>query len=220
MENGGAGIMRICLVSSEILGAHRNGGIGTATSNLSILLAENGHSVTLFYNGYNAEHMPLDPRDPWAAYYKAASITVVQFPGSQARIIPSIMKQPVEVYEQLRGQNFDLIIFQECLALGHACTVAKRAGLAFDRTVLATITHSSTPWCLEANRSFPQHPEQLALMHMEQQATELSDAVVSPSRYLVGWMKQADWKLPEFGRKSGSAQQPLQAQLRLSSSLL
>ena len=185
--------MRICLVSNEILGAHRNGGIGTATSNLAILLAQNSHSVTQFYVG----HMPLDQRDPWAAYYKAANVGVVHFPGSQARISPFWIKQSVEIYEQLRGRNFDLIIFQDWMALGHACMVAKRAGLAFDRTGLAVITHSSTPWILEANRAFPQTPEHLALMHMERQAIELSDAVVSPSRYLVGWMKQAEWKLPD-----------------------
>jgi O-antigen biosynthesis protein len=185
--------MRICLVSNEILGAHRNGGIGTATSNLALLLAVNGHSVLQFYVG----HTPLDTRDPWAAYYKAANVGVMHFPGSRARISPFWMKQSVEIYEQLRGQNFDLIIFQDWMALGHACMVAKRTGLAFDRTVLAVITHSSTAWMLEANRSFPQTPEHLALMHMERQAIELSDAVVSPSRYLVEWMKQAEWKLPD-----------------------
>jgi glycosyltransferase involved in cell wall biosynthesis len=184
--------MNICLVSNEILGAHRNGGIGTATSHLAVLFATGGHAVTLFYVG----DTPLDTRDRWAAIYRAMNIDVVHYPGSQARISPSWMKQPVEIFGQLRGKEFDLILFQEWMALGHACMVAKRTGLAFSRTTLATITHSSTRWLLEANQSFPNRADQLALQHMEKQAVELSDALVSPSVYLRDWMTKADWRLP------------------------
>lgn len=185
--------MKICLVSSEILGAHRNGGIATATSHLALLLARNGHSVTLFYVGGT----PLEPMSPWASYYRIANVAICNYPGSSAHLNPGWMKQPVEIYDQLQYQSFDVIVFQEWLALGHACMVAKRAGLAFGHTTLASITHSSTPWLLQANQSFPSSPRDLALMHMEQQAVEFADAVVSPSRYLTEWMLRAGWKLPD-----------------------
>jgi len=185
--------MKICLVSNEILGAYRNGGIGTATSHLALLLARNGHSVTLFYTGGES----LEPLSPWASYYETAGVTVCHFPGSQARVNPRWMKQPVAIYELLEGQGFDVIVFQDWMALGHACAIAKRAGLGFDRTTLAVITHSSTAWILEANHSFPKTRDDLALIHMEQQAVELADAVVSPSLHLREWMTGAGWRLPE-----------------------
>jgi glycosyltransferase involved in cell wall biosynthesis/GT2 family glycosyltransferase len=184
--------MKICLVSNEILGAHRNGGIGTTTSHLALLLSDRGHSVTLFYTGPAS----LEPLSPWAAYYAMAKITVTHYPGAQARISPHWMRQPVGIYEQLREASFEVILFQDWMALGHACIIAKRAGLAFQRTTLSVITHSSTKWILEANRVFPTRAEQLALMHMEQQAVELADAVVSPSQYLKDWMASSGWKLP------------------------
>jgi GT2 family glycosyltransferase/glycosyltransferase involved in cell wall biosynthesis len=185
--------MKICLVSNEILGAHRNGGIGTATSHLAMLLAANGHSVTLFYAGSE----PLDPLSPWASHYKTVSIAVSHHPRSYVNLRPPWMKQPVAIYEQLQYQTFDVILFQEWMALGHSCLIAKRAGLAFEHTTLGVITHSSTPWLLEANRSFPKSHAELALMHMEQQTVELADAVVSPSHHLMEWMNRAGWKLPK-----------------------
>jgi glycosyltransferase involved in cell wall biosynthesis/GT2 family glycosyltransferase len=185
--------MKICLVSNEILGAVKNGGIGTATSQLSILLGKRGHSVTLFYVGMP----PLDPSDLWAVFYRAAKVRVTHFPGTQAPIYPGFMKQPCEIYEQLRDQDFDLVLFQEWMALGHSCVIAKKCGLAFQQTVLATIAHSSTPWIMEANRCFPRTPSMLALSYLEQRAVEESDALVSPSNYLVDWMRRAGWNLPE-----------------------
>jgi O-antigen biosynthesis protein len=185
--------MKVCLVSNEILGAHRNGGIGTATSHLAVLLATNGHAVSLFYVG----HTPLDLHDRWAAIYRVANIEVLHFPRSLAPIQPSWMKQPVGIFEQLRRKDFDVILFQDWMALGHACVIAKRAGIAFGTTTLATFAHGSTPWLLEANRAFPANPEQLALLHMEKQTIELSDALVSPSMYLRDWMVEAGWRLPD-----------------------
>jgi len=184
--------MKICLVSNEILGAHLPGGIGTSTSHLALLLARSGHFVTLFYVG----DRPLDLKTKWAEYYKLAGVTVRHYSHSKAPISPAWMKMPVETYEQLRDQDFDVVLFQERMAPGHACMVAKRTGLAFHQTTLATITHSNLTWLLEANRMFPSESAHLAVMHMERQQIELSDALVSPSQYLLDWKLRANWTLP------------------------
>jgi glycosyltransferase involved in cell wall biosynthesis/GT2 family glycosyltransferase len=184
--------MKICLVTNEILGAVKNGGIGTATSQLSVLLGKHGHSVTLFYVGLP----PLIESDPWAIFYRAANVRVTHFPPASVQLLPGFMRQPCEIYEQLRDQDFDVILFQEWMALGHACVTAKRCGLAFQGTALATIAHSSTPWILEANGRFPNAAEAVALTYLEQRALEESDALVSPSAYLTDWMRCAGWRLP------------------------
>jgi O-antigen biosynthesis protein len=184
--------MKICLVSNEILGAHKNGGVGTATSQLAVLLGKRGYCVTLFYVGSTS----LDRSDPWVVFYRTANVRITHFPMTEATIYPRFMKQPCEIYQQLRDQDFDVILFQEWMALGHGCVTAKKCGLAFQQTVLATIAHASTPWILEANRCFPKTPETLALSYLEQRALEQSDALVSPSHYLVNWMRLAGWNLP------------------------
>jgi glycosyltransferase involved in cell wall biosynthesis/GT2 family glycosyltransferase len=185
--------MKLCLVSNEILGAHRNGGIGTATSHLAMLLARHGHSVTLFYVGAAA----LDPLSPWASHYQAAGIVVWHHPDSPAQIEPQWLRQTVEIYDQLQDRNFDVILFQDWLALGHSCMIAKSTGLAFANTTLAIVAHSNSSWISEANHAFPTGLPDLALAHMEQQAIELADSVVSPSHYLTNWMRDAGWTLPD-----------------------
>ena len=185
--------MRIILVTSEILGAVKNGGIATATSHLSVLLAKNGHDVTLFYAG----QQPIDYMDRWSLFYNLAGVNVVFFPGTSASIIPDFVKQPTEIFEQLRHLPADVVLFQDWLALGHGCIIAKRCGIAFQQTVLALITHGSTSWVIEANRAFPANKHVLDISYMEQRAIELADAVVSPSAHMISWMSNAGWKLPE-----------------------
>ena len=94
--------MKVCLVSSEILGAHKNGGIGTATSNLALLFAQGGHEVTLFYVGKSA----LISNDGWSILYNKANINVVHYSTLPAQINPSWMKRPVGIFEELRGKKF------------------------------------------------------------------------------------------------------------------
>ena len=185
--------MRIFLVTSEILGAVKNGGIATATSHLSILLAKSGHDVTLFLVGQDR----LDFADRWALFYDLAGVKVVSLTLPSAPVYPEYIAQSTQVFEQLRFLPADVILFQDWLALGHGCMVAKRCGIAFQKTALAVITHGNTPWLFEANRGFPSTRHALATCYMEQRAIELADAVVSPSAHMIQWMSNAGWKLPE-----------------------
>src|SRR5258708_15654258 len=63
--------MNVCLATTEILGAHRNGGIGTATSHLAVLLADAGHNVTLLYGGDD----PLEIGSLWHGIYHRFNIS-------------------------------------------------------------------------------------------------------------------------------------------------
>ena len=184
--------MRITLVSNEILGAHRNGGIGTATSHLALLFAHAGHAVRLHHTG----PAPLDPGDPWALYYRMAGVEVAHRPEGANGLQHALLRESVAVFEALRDDPGDVIIFQDWLAPGHACMVAKRCGLAFADTTLAVIAHSSSAWTQQANRAFPGRAHDLVRAFMEQRACEMADLVIAPSAYLVDWMGQAGWTLP------------------------
>jgi O-antigen biosynthesis protein len=185
--------MKICLVSNEILGATKNGGIGTATSHLGVLLARNGHRVAILH----ANAAPPGQDRSWNRTYRTAGVKVTHLPTNDFPVIPAVMRTPSAIFEHLKNSDFDAILFQDFLALGHACVVAKSCGRAFSKTILATIAHGSTPWVLEAGQSFPHTPDHLTIAYMEQQAIELSDALISPSEYLLSWMRRAVWKLPE-----------------------
>ena len=185
--------MRICFVSTELLGLHKNGGIGTATSHLAILLARRGHQVTLLYVGREF----MDPRDPWIRRYQSLGIVLVRTNGERLDIWPQWLRESSAVYQFVADAGFDLVVFPDWEGHGFASCVAKKAGLALHDTTLAVIAHGPTEWLLEANRTVVREPIRLAQMHMERLSFAFADAVVSPSAYLLDWLRTRNYALPE-----------------------
>jgi glycosyltransferase involved in cell wall biosynthesis len=184
--------MQICFAVVEILGAHRNGGIGTATSHLAVLLADAGHDVTLLYCGDDA----LEMGSLWHGIYRRLNIKVVHLRTWEHPLEPSVLRHPVAIFEYLRGASFDVVFFQESLGLGQACVLAKRAGIAFARCHLSVIAHGNTEWVMDTGGKVPEWRDQLLWIEAERQSVEFADSLISPSAYLVDWMRQHDWKLP------------------------
>jgi glycosyltransferase involved in cell wall biosynthesis len=184
--------MQVCLVVTEILGAHRNGGIGTATSNLAILMADAGHDVTLLYGGDDA----LEIGSLWHGIYRRYNIRVVHLRPWGRPLEPSVLRQPVTLFEYLRGAPFDVVMFQDYLGLAQACVLAKRAGIGFARCHLSVIAHGNFEWVLDVTGKSPETRDQLLWIEAERQAVEFADSLISPSAYLIDWMRQHDWKLP------------------------
>ena len=77
---------RITLVTDELLGFVRTGGIGTATSYLAVALGRMGHEVELLAAGAP----PRGPMPPERArVYEEAGVAVRVLPRSDASIEPS-----------------------------------------------------------------------------------------------------------------------------------
>jgi glycosyltransferase involved in cell wall biosynthesis len=189
--------MKICLVSNEILGAHKNGGIGTATSHLSILLASLKADVTILYVG----HWQVEADHKWVRKYRSLNIKLETLPAGGQRISPAYMSLPIQIFNTLKDRDLDVIIFQDWQALGHSCAVQKSCGKYFQNTKLITIAHSPTAWIAEANQRVLDTIEAVALDHMEREAIRLSDAIIGPSQYLLDWMRAKGWRLPENTKK-------------------
>src|ERR671937_271728 len=73
-------------------------------------------------------------------------------------------------------------------------------GLAFDRTLFVVYCHGTRRWITDAARKVRVLPGALAITMLEQASIELADVVVSPSRYLVDWMREQGWRLPSDTR--------------------
>jgi glycosyltransferase involved in cell wall biosynthesis len=184
--------MKICFVATELMGLHKNGGIGTATSHLAILLARRGHAVTLLYVGREF----MDPRDPWIRRYQVHGIRLVRTNGERLDVWPQWLRESSAVYQFIADAGFDLVVFPDWEGHGYASCVAKKAGLALRDTALAVIAHGPTEWLLEANRSVAREPVRLAQIHMERLCFAFADAVVSPSAYLLDWLRSRRQELP------------------------
>lgn len=184
------GSRRVCFVVSELLGLVTSSGIGTATSLGSLVLASAGHEVTLVHTGEGAR---ID--ESWAQRYEAAGVKVERV--APMIVAPAHLSPSYRTYEHLKEREFDVIVFQDRLALGWASMQAKHAGLAFGQTQLVHIVHGPDAWLHEANLQTGLDVEDAALAHAGRVSAELADTIVGPSRYLIEWMASAAWRLPE-----------------------
>jgi glycosyltransferase involved in cell wall biosynthesis len=189
---------RICIASFDFIGPIRNGGVGTAFTSLGEALAADGHEVTFLYlSGSHCE--TAQPLEHWISDYRRKGIRFVPLPEQLgARLeAPWHMGKSYEAYRWLCGQSFDIVHFSEWRAPGYYTLVAKHQGLAFAQTELCVHTHGPTLWSLLSNGEYLSQLSELELDFMERESVRLADWVVSPSHYLLRWMQEQGWTLPE-----------------------
>jgi glycosyltransferase involved in cell wall biosynthesis len=178
-------MMKICLVASELLGAHKNGGIGTATSNLAFLYSEFGYQVDVLYVGEGR----IDFGHPWIIRLIQAGVNIIHLDIHLKPVFPKYLRETNAIFDYLRGLSHGLIIFQDWRGGGFACVQARKAGLAFQSSRLAVIAHGPTAWLLDANRTVARSQETLAHLHMERTVFETADIVLCPSQHMKTWIE-------------------------------
>ena len=180
---------RVAIVTPELAGPFRNGGIGTAYAGLAEALAESGHAVTVLHTVTGAEQQSAV--EDWAGHYaeRGVTLTPLSLPGD-------VYAATLVVFEALRNQFFDVIHLPEWTALGFALVQAKRQGLAFRDTTLVCGTHGNYRWARLANGELLAHWWPLLWDHLERRSVEGAAVVISPSRYLMDWMLGQGWALP------------------------
>jgi glycosyltransferase involved in cell wall biosynthesis len=191
--------LRICLVTAEFHGLFKNGGIGTANTGLATALAVAGCEVTVAY---------VDPGG-WATLAQNETFLAQRARWREQGIcldfIPRWprLKTAVEDYcwavstlEYLRARRFDVVLFNECGGQGYFALLAKRAGLFPGAPRMIVVTHGASDWARELNAQLAGSHRVVALSFFERRSVELADLVVSPSRYLIDWMRGHGWRLP------------------------
>lgn len=186
---------RVCVISPEIVGPHKNGGIGTHAYYLSLFLSgEMGQEVTFIYTG------GIGNQDEayWRKWFREekgiefvwispCSITASDDGGHP----PGLLQVSMKVCEWLRERAFDVCHFQESLGNGFRSFQAKRLGLAFQNTLLTCTVHSSWDWINQAMQTLPQHGRgELEAKYMERYSITHCDALISPSRYMLEWVAE------------------------------
>jgi O-antigen biosynthesis protein len=186
---------RVCIATYEILGPSKNGGIGTAYYSLATTLAAANHHVTILYLW--AARSDQSEMRYWQGHFRTLGITFVPLPASSGIAgVPDCMQTARDAHAWLRKQEFDIIHFPELHGHGYYCVLAKHQGLDFSGTVLCIGTHSPISWIREQNKEAPYSAEELEMDFMERQCVGLADVVVSPSQYMLGWMRSHGWVLP------------------------
>jgi len=198
------GKRRVCLVTAEFHGLFKNGGIGTANTGLALTLAEAGHEVTVAY--VDAGLVDFEER------VAAASDTIADWVkrGVKLEFVPrnpmlragheDHVAASFTVLQYLQDRGFDVVFFNECGGQGYYSLLAKTAGLFPDAPRMIVVTHGANAWVLELNQQLYWSVHPISVDFLERRSVELADDLVSPSRYLVGWMRERGWRLPPSTR--------------------
>jgi O-antigen biosynthesis protein len=187
---------RITIVASELLGRAGTGGAGTADSLLAVMLGRHGHRVRLLVA--SGRHIgELNPK--WTRIYAdtGVEISVLQ-PARDVR--PSYLAPPLEVYHALRNEPPEVAIVNEWRGLGWAALRARQTGLAFADTAFVVHCHSPGRVLTAFAQKVPDTLERFGEDVVERASVELADAVVSPSAWLLDWMRAHGWPVPDDAR--------------------
>ena len=195
-ESSGGTPRRICLATWEIEGPSRNAGIGSAYTSLADALKRAGHDVTILFL------LGCHPTDgniiDWVDYYrKDKGMQLIPLPMAHDPRIHAAWASSVSyhtyVWMKAHQQDFDIIHFPECQGLGFYSLLARRQGLAFKDCTFVIGTHGPTLWVKEGSQDYVRNLGELEIDYMERTSVAAADVVVSPSQYLLGWMKQNGW---------------------------
>jgi O-antigen biosynthesis protein len=196
----GSRLPRVCIASWEIEGPSRNAGIGTAYTSLADALKRAGYDVTvLFLLGCH----PTDGNMiDWVEYYqKEKGIRLIPLPMAHEPRIHAAWASSVSyhTYAWLKAHqdDFDIIHFPECQGLGFYSLLAKRQGLAFRDITFVVSAHGPTFWVKEGSQDYIRNLGELEIDYMERVSISAADIVTSPSQYLLRWMQENGWELPE-----------------------
>ncbi|MDX6529186.1 MAG: hypothetical protein QOH41_1476 [Blastocatellia bacterium] len=190
----------VCIVSSEIIGPFKNGGIGTSMTGLAEHLAGTGCRVTILFTG--AVWSPHIQLREWKTRYAKLGIDLTDISIEEMKSVEGPLKDcgfgiPYLVYRYLAGKQFDVVHFNDCGGEGSLCLAAKKLGLEFQNTLLMVALHSPSQWVLELNQTLPTGLLLAAYNYSERLSVKCADVLWSPSRYLIEWAERRGFELPK-----------------------
>jgi glycosyltransferase involved in cell wall biosynthesis len=167
--------------------------MGTATTFLALALARIGHSVELLL-GMDSPPA-LDPY--WESVYQRAGIRLRRAPRVKCEPWHFVHAHSIEL--GLREAPPDVVIAHDFGAPAYTALRLRQMGIAFEDTLFVVFCHGTRRYMLDVSPNLaPNDLRNLLGVALHEQATiELADVVVSPSAYLVEWMRAQGWQLPE-----------------------
>ncbi|MCL8208199.1 MAG: glycosyltransferase [Actinomycetia bacterium] len=190
------GPLRVGLVTPEVGGLVRTGGVGTAYALLARALARAGHRVTVLDASGTYAGGPAD----WLAAYQALGITVEPLPTPPGPppdgSLPRRRAWAVYTWLRDRPEPFDVVHAPDWQGTLYYALLARRQGLGFAGTLFCVGMHGPTLWAKEGNGQFVETLDDVESDFMERRAAAWADVVISPTQYLPAWLAARGWTFP------------------------
>jgi glycosyltransferase involved in cell wall biosynthesis len=184
---------RIAFVTDEILGVTRNAGGATATTFLALALADAGHRVEVHF----AAPLRLEGiAQPWRDEYERRDIAVRPVLPFPVPVAPQTFAVACAVEEVLRSDPPDVVIGDDRYGSCYVCLRTRSLGLGFEKTLFVIYCHGTTAWIADAHRKLRRATASFEVEALERATIELADIAVSPSNYMVEWMRKRGWRVP------------------------
>ena len=187
--------MRVTIVTAQLRGFDRVGGVGTGTTFLALGLARAGHTVNLLYIG----HAHRDAGDEWSRLYERAGVGIATLAPDEA-VEPRRFVRISAVERALRDDAPDAVIAHDFGAPAYAAQRLRALGLGFADTLFVVFCHGTRRWVKEVTRNPLASADVMLESSLERASVELADVVVSPSAFMIEWMRGQGWSLPETSR--------------------
>ena len=192
--------MKTGIVTSDLVGPIKNGGIGTHCYYLAkFLRRELGHEVTILFTA----SIPEESLRPWRKRYsKEWGIRLISLKETIRDPYPKqsppypILRRSRQVYDWLKQQDFDYCHFEDWQPEGFMAIQAKRTGQAFARTKLIFGLHGNPEWSRDGMLAYEDNWT-LGLTHeyMDRYCAEHADLLLSPSQHMFEWAQTHHWTL-------------------------
>jgi glycosyltransferase involved in cell wall biosynthesis len=184
---------RIAFVTDEILGLAKSAGAATANTFLALALADLGHEVEIRF----AAPMRGDGvAAPWRDQYDTRGIAVQAIEPFPVPVAPAGFRVTCAVERSLRRDAPDVVICDDRYGSAFASVRMRTLGLEFERTMFVIYCHGTTAWIADAQQKVRRRTGSFEVEALERAAIELADVVVSPSAYMLDWMRDRGWRLP------------------------
>ena len=194
--------MKHCIVTPDLSGPDKNGGIGTYAYHLAAFLSmemQEGVEI-LLTSGLSKEGLIH-----WKQYFKSNFAVTLTHAGELPETFHGRvdcgsaahnLSTKIDLY--LRRGDYQFVHFQDWLGLGFVAMQAKRAGLAYQCTTLTLTMHSNTEWFGEGGRHlYSEGLDNLLAEYSERYCVEHADLLLSPSQYMFKWAEEHHWKLAD-----------------------
>jgi glycosyltransferase involved in cell wall biosynthesis len=186
---------RVTVIAHELRGFRPVGGMGTAITFLSLALARLGHSVEILLG----KHDPRSIDPDWEHVYASAEIRIRGVPPGAELVEPWEFAHAHSVMLGLRDDPPDVVVAHDFGAPAYSALRLRHAGLGFESTLFIVFCHGPRRYVVDLSPTLALGDLRavLGVSVLEQAAVELADVVVSPSAFLLEWMREQGWRLPE-----------------------
>lgn len=192
--------MKICIVTPELAGPNKNGGIGTFCVQLCSLLSGAGHEVALLYT----EVVGSQDHSNWQEFFRSKGIQLKTVDSLENRDAytkltleePLFLRSSRRIAEYLESQSFDLVHFQDWQGNGFHSIRRRRCGTGLCHTRIAVTLHSPAQWIREGMAQLITDPVgELTQDFVERYCCENADELIAPTQHMLDWATSRGWRI-------------------------